>query len=506
MAEPAAQLDERLNEAVATRRPLLFLRSPEERRVIDALQRVAGNLRVVTWSCTRGFEPAFRDDRETDYRDPVSAIQAVIQKRERGYYVFKDLSVFMDDRRVERALRDAYDALRGHDDIRLIVLSPVGDVPEILQRDILAVDLPLPDIEHLAGEVSAVLREYTAQEVPEEIIHSVAMSLGGLTADDARFVIHAALRGSDRLNRRELLAAIAGAKQSLAGRASYLQYVPLERGVEHIGGLSNFKTWLDDRSAVFNRDSVEADVPVPRGALITGVSGCGKSLCCKVLAGVWDVPLYRLDMNLIFSDLHGNPEAAFHNALKTIESIAPAVLWIDEIENALGYEEAPSPEQSHVFSAFLTWMQEKPPLVFVAATANRIEYLPAEIIRKGRFDQVFFVDLPDEAERRELIGIHLRLNGAEPDSFDLDKLAGETQGWNGAEIEQAVNAARIHAHRHGRALTTEDVVEHARQIVPLSRTMSEQIKKLRDWAWNRARPASGGKGTDYSILDEIKST
>jgi len=496
-------LDERLTQAAATRRPILFLRSPEERRVIDALARIAGRLPVIEWSCTRGFHPGAGGG-ERDYREPVAAIEAVIEAPEPAYYVFKDLSVFMEDPAVVRALRDAYDALRDRSDTRLVILSPVGTIPEILRRDILVVELPLPGIDQLAEEVAATLKQYTSQDVPEDVLHNIALSLGGLTTDDARFVIHSALRDSDRISRRELLQAIQDAKQALASRAGFLQYVPVERGAADIGGLSNFKAWLDDRAGVFNRESVEQGVPVPRGMLITGVSGCGKSLCCKVLAASWDAPLYRLDINLIFSGLHGNPEAAFHNALKTIESIAPAVLWIDEIENGLGFEESPDPEQSHIFSAFLTWMQEKPPLVFVAATANRIEYLPAEMIRKGRFDQVFFVDLPDEDERKELIAIHVRLNGAEPDDFNLDTLAGETTGWNGAEIEQAVTSARIHAHRHKRALTTEDIVAHARQIVPLSRTMSEQIKKLRDWAWNRARPASGGKGTDYSILDEIK--
>jgi SpoVK/Ycf46/Vps4 family AAA+-type ATPase len=493
-------LDERLRQAVATRRPLLFLRSPEERRVINALTQLAGELPVLEWSCTRGFEHGFDDD--ADYRDAVTAIEAVIEKAAPGYYVFKDLS--MEERAVVRALRDAYDALRERPDIKLFILSPVGNVPDILRRDVLLVDLPLPDIDQLAEEAGSTLRQYTTQDIPEDVLRNIALSLGGLSSDDARFVIHAALSGSEKLSRKELLQSVHDAKQALAGRAGFLQHIPIDRRVEHIGGLSNFKAWMDDRAGVFNRESMEAGVPIPRGMLITGVSGCGKSLCCKVLAATWDVPLYRLDMNLVFSGLQGSPEAAFHTALQTIEAVAPAVLWIDEIENGLGFEEAPDPTQSHVFSAFLTWMQEKPPLVFVAATANRIEYLPPEMIRKGRFDQVFFVDLPNEEERKELISIHLKLNGADPKDFRLDTLAGETQGWNGAEIEQAINSAHIHAHRRKRSLTTEDVVQHARQIVPLSRTMSEQIKKLRDWAWNRARPASGGAGTDYSILEEIK--
>jgi SpoVK/Ycf46/Vps4 family AAA+-type ATPase len=230
-----------------------------------------------------------------------------------------------------------------------------------------------------------------------------------------------------------------------------------------------------------------------------GVSGCGKSLVAKVLAREWRVPLFRLDMNRVFSGAYGNPEATFHRALRTVESLAPVVLWIDEIENGLGFT---GPGTTHLFSAFLTWMQEKPPLVFVAATANRIEDLPAEMIRKGRFDQVFFVDLPDAGERRELLEIHLARQATDPAAFDLVALVRDTDGWNAAEIEQAVIAARTQGLHEARPFNSADLRAVARRVVPLSRTMSEQIKTLRDWAWDRATPASRGKGTDAVTLGD----
>lgn len=229
---------------------------------------------------------------------------------------------------------------------------------------------------------------------------------------------------------------------------------------------------------------------MPKGLLIMGVSGCGKSLAVKVISSLWHVPIFRLDMNVVFSGLYGNPEAAFRGALDTIETVAPAVLWVDEIENSLGMEEGGLSISSHIFSAFLTWMQEKPPMIFIAATANKINALPAEVIRKGRFDQVFFCDLPTEIERKEIIDIHLKRNQANPADFDLGYLAIMTEGWNGAEIETAVSSARIEAFYEDRPFTMADISSVCSKIVPLSQTMEEQIKYIRSWAFSRATPAS----------------
>jgi len=217
-------------------------------------------------------------------------------------------------------------------------------------------------------------------------------------------------------------------------------------------------------------------------------------MSAKAIASLWHVPLFRLDMNLVFSGIYGNPEESFHRALKAIESVAPAVLWIDEIENALGMtSDSTSAEQSLTFSAFLTWMQERPPLVFVTATANKIEALPAEIIRKGRFDEVFFCDLPGDDERKAIFNIHLKLNGVDPDTVEVDRLLHPTKGWSGAEIEQAVIAARIDALQEKRDVTFQDLMRHAIRMVPLSTTMAEQIRAIRSWSHNRATLASKAK-------------
>jgi SpoVK/Ycf46/Vps4 family AAA+-type ATPase len=232
-------------------------------------------------------------------------------------------------------------------------------------------------------------------------------------------------------------------------------------------------------------------MPVPKGVLLMGISGCGKSLAVKVIAREWQLPLFRLDMNQVFAGVQGSAEWVFSRALDAVESVAPAVLWIDEIEMGVaGYHEGEMGSLTRIFSTFLTWMQEHRAEVFVAATANRINLLPAEVIRKGRFDQVFFVDLPNEEERKEILTIHMVRNDLDPQSFDLILLASATRNWNGAEIEQAVMSARITAHARGTNVSQNDMLASFGKIIPLSRTMEDQLKAIRSWARNRALPAT----------------
>jgi len=221
-----------------------------------------------------------------------------------------------------------------------------------------------------------------------------------------------------------------------------------------------------------------------------GVSGCGKSLLAKSIAGLWSVPLFRLNMTMVFSGAYGSPESAFHRALTTVEAIAPAVLWIDEMESSFSAPKEGGTRQSMIYSEFLTWMQEKPPLVFVAATANRIEMLPAEMIRKGRFDEVFFCDLPDPEERYQIFSIHLKRNGVPPELIDINRLLSDTHGFSGAEIEQAIVAATVEAYEKQRPISVEDIQAQISSMVPLSTTMAEQVRTIRDWARSRAASAS----------------
>jgi len=258
-----------------------------------------------------------------------------------------------------------------------------------------------------------------------------------------------------------------------------------------LGGLDQLKEWVSERSSLFLPEAHRQNLPRPRGVLLMGISGCGKSLATKIIAREWKLPLFRLDMNLVFAGVQGSAEWIFHRALDAVETVAPAVLWIDEIEMGIaGYHEGETGSNTRIFSTFLTWMQEHRADVFVAATANRINLLPAEILRKGRFDQVFFVDLPNDEERKEIMSIHLQRVGLDPASYDLILLASATRTWNGAEIEQAVKSAVITGHAKGTEVSQHDLLIAFGNIIPLARTMEEQLKAIRSWARTRALPAT----------------
>ena len=253
--------------------------------------------------------------------------------------------------------------------------------------------------------------------------------------------------------------------------------------------MEGLKEWLLERRKLFQlRESLSTEI-VPKGVLIMGIPGCGKSLSVKAIANYFQLPLYRVDMIEIFSGRHGKPEGAFVEACKMMEDMAPAVLWFDEIETAITSTDSGG-EQGRIFAFFLTWMQEKARGLFVAATANRIDLLPAEMIRKGRFDEVFFIDLPRDDEQIEIFKIHLGRRGVDVSGFNLEQLTKFTNGWTGAEIEQCVISALTKARLGDRELTEQDLINVAVKLVPLSQTMKEQINHIRGWAFERAVRAS----------------
>jgi hypothetical protein len=489
-AHDMSAIAEELNLALAGRHPLIYFCTHEESRAEAALRNAAPSVSptatVSVWTCVDGLD----GDATAETRDPVGAIRAILRSPHDGFYLMKDLSAFMGRPDVVRALRDAYYTLRGRGRAHLVIVSPDLVVPDALDKEVYQVELSLPGSDEMLAQIARVESEHPGMRLPPERLSEIALALRGLTLEEAGHVLHRIL-GSGRTGEKDVLDEIFSEKKSLLRKAGYLEFVPNRLDMDNVGGLEVLKEWAIKRRDLFTKTSLDAGLPVPKGVLVMGISGCGKSMCAKAIAALWRVPLFRLDMNMVFSGLYGTPEAAFHKALKAIESVAPAVMWIDEIENALGMTvDSNTTEQQLTFSSFLTWMQERPPLVFVAATANRIESLPAEVIRKGRFDEVFFCDLPREDERREIIRIHLRLNGAEPDTMNVDRLLNSTEGWTGAEIEQAVIAGRIDAHREGRGLTIEDVRHHTIRMVPLSQTMAEQISAIRNWAYKRALRAS----------------
>ncbi len=478
--------------------PLVYLRGDDEtrmERVLAALAEVRGAAArpLVSWSVTRGFTSHGREIAAVP--DPLEALRHIRASRQEAYFLLKDLPLLFEHHPdLLRGLKDLAQDLAGRESCVFMSCAQL-QVPVALGGLLRIVEMGVPEPAEIAGELRRVAAAHAPQAPPaDDWFARTAAAMKGMSLLQAGHLMRR-LIAQRCLAQDEVLAEVREEKSALLMQEACLRYVGDTVDIERIGGLENLKEWVLSRTAFFGGEAVPAGVPLPAGVLFMGVSGCGKSMAAKVVAGAWKLPLVRLDMNLVLSGAHGSPEFAFDHALRVAEQIAPMVLWIDEMENSFGYDsEQRGGGNPNIFSSFLTWMQEKPAGVFVVATANRIEKLPAEVIRKGRFDQLFFLDLPTEEERMRIVEIHLAAAGGDPAAFNLKTLAVVTKGWSGAEIEQAVRAAVVHAWQEGRAFTERDVLWSTSRIVPLSRTMAEQIKQLRIWSQDRATPASA-KGT-----------
>ncbi|MEO8127910.1 MAG: AAA family ATPase [Bryobacteraceae bacterium] len=473
-----------IREIFESGRPLTYVRSAEEQRVGTILREVSrsSDLPVWTWTLTQGIqrdgEPA-----EPGTQVPRAALDFIAANPHPGIFHLKDFHEPMrESSEIRRSLRDLYESCRDQRKF-LVITSPVRSVPEELERSIMFLELRPPDL----VELVQFLKQERA-DASDEVLYQLASALQGLTIDEARYALRRALAVSKTLG-PESVPALLEEKRLLVNRGGIIEYIADGGSMGEIGGLEILKKWLLERQKLFEmRDSLSAEI-MPKGLLLMGIPGCGKSLSVKAIASYFRLPLYRVDMIEIFSGRHGKPEGAFVEACRMMEDMAPAVLWFDEIEMGITSTDSGG-EQGRIFAFFLTWMQEKARGLFVAATANRIDLLPAEMIRKGRFDEVFFVDLPHEDERIEIFRIHLLRRGVDCAAFQLDQLREFTIGWTGAEIEQCVVSALTQARLADRPLTGQDLVHVAVKIVPLSRTMKEQINHIRSWAFERAVPAS----------------
>jgi SpoVK/Ycf46/Vps4 family AAA+-type ATPase len=481
-----------VREIFESGRPLTYLRSSEEQRVAKVLCEVAAGLSapVWTWSLTEGMR---RNGGATEAgaETPRGALDFIASYLGSAIFHLKDFhEPLRESADIRRRLRDVHErCLNQHKFV--VITSPIRFIPEELERSIMFFELRPPDqielIEFLKQEVQRFgPGEYDSAS--DEALFQIAPALQGLTLDESRYALRRAFAANPRLG-PESLPALLEEKKLLINRSGVIEFIPAGTSIGEIGGLEVLKVWLLERRKLFQlRDTISAEI-VPKGILMMGIPGCGKSLSVKAIASCFGLPLYRVDMIEIFSGRHGKPEGAFVEACRTMEDMAPAVLWFDEIEMGVTSAESGG-EQGRIFAFFLTWMQEKTRGLFVAATANRIDLLPAEMIRKGRFDEVFFVDLPLDKERIEIFKIHLARRGVDAAGFRLDQLTGFTNGWTGAEIEQCVVSALTKAQLEDRTLTEQDLIQVAVRLVPLSRTMKEQITHIRDWAFERAVPAS----------------
>lgn len=491
---------------IRSRYPVINVISYEEQRVLSHLSEIASrrSKKLYTWSLNTGIVPYGLTDQSTkksdpSTRDPLLAMDRVIANIEPAIFVFFDFHPFMGNRNfsVIRRLREAAAALKNSFKT-LILITPAMALSEDLEKDITVVDYPLPDKAILGGMLDGVINDVKDNpqvkvdlndDSREQIIHAAL----GLTLSEAENVFARALVLQGGLSEASVPVVLDEKKQVIR-KSGILEYYEACDDFSRVGGLDLLKDWLAKRSLAFSDNAREFGLPPPKGALFLGVQGCGKSLCAKAVSAAWSMPLLRFDAGRLFESALGSTEANLRRSLKIAESVSPCILWIDEIEKAFsgggGTANTDGGTSARIFGTLLTWLAEKTAPVFVIATANNISRLPPELLRKGRFDEIFFVDLPVFEERIEILQIKIAARGRDPGQFDLSELAMASEGFSGAELEEAIVAALYDSYYAGHDMTQADILQAIRSTVPLSKTLGEEITRLREWCTSRARPAS----------------
>ncbi|MBD3620494.1 MAG: AAA family ATPase [Chromatiales bacterium] len=480
-----------------SRIPLIVIETHEEPRAIELFKRVAvGNaLPLYRWSTTQAMqridvelEPVWTMDK------PQALLKHIHANPKPGIYLLLDFHPWMDDAAIVRLVKDI--ALKhGETPNTLVFISHRFPIPPEIEKYTARFELSLPSSERLVDIVREEARAWAGAH-PELQVHSedgaveaLARNLAGLSVEDARRLARQAIADDGALTHSDLTP-VMEAKYQLLARDGALSFEYDTARFSDVGGMGRLKTWLEQRKRVFLADTPPPGLDPPKGIMLLGVQGCGKSLSAKAIAGVWGVPLLRLDGGALYDKYIGQTEKNLREALKTAEVMAPCVLWIDEIEKALAVGDSDGGTSRRVLGTLLTWMAERRAPVFLAVTANDIQQLPPELIRKGRLDEIFFVDLPDADTRKVIFDIHLRKRGADAAGFDLDRLAAISEGFSGAEIEQAVVAAFYAAHARDQGVSPADLAREIVSTRPLSVVMAEKIDALRAWAASRTVPVN----------------
>lgn len=481
---------ERITQWIRADYPFLYLITYEEERWGTLLSERAlhEGKGIVTWSATQGPQPGMSE--ETRPGAPLLFLDQIDLYPADHVFVLSDFHPYFDDATICRRLRDLSKSLP-NDHKCVIFLGPVLEIPKELERDVVVLELPLPELDDLRGVLAETVHESNeSMQLTGEDEERLLRSCMGLTVSQTKKLLRRAFDGQSRIDDDVLWSVIMEKRQLLKG-SELLEFWDSNETLSDVGGVEWLKDWLSRRVEAYSERAREYNLPQPKGVLLFGVQGCGKSLTARVAARLFNFGLVRFDVSAVLSPARGSSEENMRAVLRTCESIAPVVLWLDEIEKGFGgVAGGDDAALTRVFGTFITWLQENRKPVFVVATANQVHNLPPELLRKGRFDEMFFVDLPNVDERREIFRIHLRRRGWKPERYDLDTLAKRTEKFSGAEIEQVVLGAMFEAFAQQRGLRQIDVEDVAFATVPLAVTMDEQIDALRQWARQRARPAT----------------
>lgn len=480
---------------IRARYPLIYVVSFEESRVDDEMSRITKDRKkeLYKWSITKGLEMP-DGSLLSDFKDPIKVLEYILQADVNGVFVMKDYHPYLNEPVVVRKLRDVAHALKTSMK-NVVFISPVLKIPMELEKEFSVIDYNLPgkeEISEIIKNISANIGDISKLEISKNptLFQKVTEAALGLTAEEAENVFAKSLVQTGDFDLKIILSE----KEQIIRKSGVLEYCHVNENMQGVGGLDELKKWLNKRGKAFTPEAREFGLPEPRGILLLGIPGCGKSLTAKAISSMWQLPLLKLDVGKVFSSLVGSSEENVRRAIQTAESIAPSILWLDEMEK--GFSGLGSSGQTdggttaRVFGTFLTWLQEKKTPVFVVATCNNVSQLPPELLRKGRFDEIFFVDLPSREERKEIFKIHLEKRHRNVNSFDLNKLSDETVGFSGSEIEEIIVSALYDAFDNNEDINQTYIENTIKSMIPLSQTMEEQIKGTREWAKIRAKRAS----------------
>ena len=489
------KFEESLDIYLRARFTLIVVVTPEEERVLELVWNVCekSNRSLLSWDLAEHFQAIMGSkSAPTGARDPISALEQIDKLPENTVVMLKDFHDCWNNAQIKRKLRNLSQRLR-FSTKSLIVTTPSAKIPDELKDEAVVIDFPLPN----AQELEPVLQQLTdtpgvkvkLTELGREKLIQASL---GLSTSQARRVFAKAIVRDGVLDDRDI-ASVTEEKKQIIRENQALEFYAVTETPDDVGGLGMLKQWLRLRERAFGKEAAQYGLPAPKGISLIGIPGTGKSLTAKMIGGLWRLPLLRLDIGALFGSLVGESEERTRRALALAETVAPCVVWIDEMEKGLSHQGSfDSGTSTRVFGTILTWMQEKTSPCFVVATANNIHNLPAELLRKGRFDEIFFLDLPTQEERQEIFQVHLRKRHRLPQDYDIPRLAQECEGYVGAEIEQAIIDAMYIGFNDGpREFTTEDISNALKRQVPLSISQKETIESLRNWLQEgRAQSAS----------------
>ncbi len=495
---PTPPLRDDLRLLVHSHFPLIAAETTEEDRLESLLAAIAAELHIplFVWTMTTGLALLGGQGPIYGTSQPASCLANVALMRGDGIYLLKDGAKYLKDDVLVRALRDVSAKFK-HARRSIVLCGANLEVPAEIADQVAHFHLGLPDHPALVALVRQTLAEAASQDDVQCPIDAgeqdrVAQALAGMTFEKARGTLRKCLIAG-RCSLGTLASDVMAEKRAALGCADVLDFVKADFSFNNVAGLAGLRAWLAERRSALTPEGQKFGLEPPRGVLITGMQGCGKSLCARAVAGEWGLQLARFDAGSLYDKYVGESEKRLRVVLEMALSMAPLVLWIDEIEKgfASGSADADAGLSQRILGTFLTWLQEPHAGVFLAATSNDISKLPPELLRKGRFDEIFFVDLPTAEERAAIFGLHLKKRGRDPEQFDLGALAAASEGFSGAEIEQAIIASLYTAFSRKAQLSTEIIRGELGRTVPLSITRREDIGALREWARNRAVPAAG---------------